>query len=309
MAIRPDITTLFNGLAVEKDQPMATFTSFRVGGPADLLGRPETVEDLLSMVKTARKAQIPVTIFGGGTNTLVSDKGIRGLVIILSSFKQGVEQESPGKKPQDTKVTISALTGERLATLCKYALEKGFSGLEWAAGIPGTLGGAIIMNAGSFKGDMSQVIKKVEILNLQTLEIETLKKDELNFSYRKLELENIILLRAQLLLEQADPELVRSAHEVNLKAKRSTQPVSMASGGCFFKNPSQDKPAGWLIEQAGLKGFKLNGAMVSDLHANFIVNHENAQCKDILALKQVVQERVYEKFGIKLNAEVKTIGD
>ena len=278
------------------------FTSFRVGGPADLLARPETIEELVSMVTTARQHNIPVTLLGGGTNTLISDKGIRGLVIVLTALKTGPKMIRTGPANR-----VGALAGERLSTLCRFAMDKGLSGLEWAAGIPGTLGGAMMMNAGAHGSDMAAVTESVEILENNICR--TIAAKDLGFSYRGLDLKDGILLKAVIALTPADPEKIKTQFQKNLAAKRCSQPVSQASGGCFFKNPSQDKPAGYLIEQAGLKGYALKGAMVSDLHANFIINHDNARCKDILALKQMVQDRVYDQFGIRLESEVKAIGE
>ncbi len=300
-------TSSFKGFDLEVNAPLARYTSFRVGGPADFLARPDTVDNLVSLVKTARTAKVPVTILGGGTNTLISDQGIRGLVIVLTDLK--TTPEFSKNELRETETTINALAGERLSTLCRLTMEEGLAGLEWAAGIPGTLGGAIMMNAGAHGGDMVSMIRTIDVLDVNTQNIKTLGPDDLTASYRSLKLPDSIILRATLRLTSEDPKQIREKHTQNLKAKKSSQPVSKASGGCFFKNPSPDKPAGWLIEQAGLKGKKLNGAMVSDLHANFIINYDNAGCKDILALKELVQDQVYKKFNIKLKAEVKAIGD
>ncbi|MCG8552161.1 MAG: UDP-N-acetylmuramate dehydrogenase, partial [Desulfobacterales bacterium] len=179
----------------------------------------------------------------------------------------------------------------------------------WAAGIPGTIGGAVMMNAGAFGGDMSRVVKEIEVLDLATFKTKVLPASRLHFSYRKLALENSIVLKVALGLTKADAQTVRDEFHRNLKTKLSTQPVSQASAGCFFQNPPGDKPAGFLIEQAGMKRARCNGAMVSDLHANFIVNQGNACASDILNLAGQVKKRVYEKFGINLKEEVKTIGD
>ncbi len=293
---------LFKGVHLEAGVNLDRFTSFRVGGPADLLALPQTLDQLVFLVKTAVENKIPVTILGGGTNTLVSDKGVRGLVIVLRALKTGPEiiQDGPATR-------ITALAGERLATLCKFAMDKGLSGLEWAAGIPGTLGGALMMNAGAHGSDMAFVTESVEILDNNVCR--TIEAGDLRFSYRKLDLGGGILLKAVIVLTPAEPEEIKKQFLKHLAAKRSSQPVSKASGGCFFKNPSTEKPAGYLIEQAGLKGYAQNGAMVSDLHANFIINHDNARCTDILVLKQVIQKRVYDQFGIRLESEVKAIGE
>lgn len=298
----------FKGFDLLVNESLDRYTSFRVGGPADLLATPKDQATLESLLGIAKSAQVPVTILGGGTNTLISDGGIRGLVILLTQLKSS-PSIVPGLNNATNDVTIMSLAGERLTTLCKFALDNSLSGLEWAAGIPGTLGGAIMMNAGAHGRDLGSAIDAIRVLNLNTLALKTIPGQDLELSYRSLDLKNTLIMEAGLKLIRADRTTIKIEFEKNLKSKKSSQPVSKASGGCFFKNPSQDKPAGWLIEQAGLKGHKLRGAMVSDLHANFIINYDNATCKDILALKQEIQERVFDKFKIKLKAEVKAIGD
>ena len=295
-------TQPFKGLAVAHKVPLGRHTSFRVGGPAEYLATPESIDALTGLLRAAKAAKIPVTILGGGTNVLVSDDGIPGLVIRLSALKGADIREMPDE------VLLRAGTGQTLSSLCRMAAEKGLTGLEWAAGIPGTLGGAVMMNAGSFGSDMAAIIQKIDILDLGSLRVKTLVKKDLAFSYRSLDLENAVVIGADLGLTAADPEAVRITHAANLKVKTTTQPVSQASAGCFFKNPAQEKPAGWLIEQAGLKGHTYKGARVSNTHANFIVNHDHATCRDILDLAKTVTARVAEEFKITLEKEVKIIG-
>ncbi|MBA3011840.1 MAG: UDP-N-acetylmuramate dehydrogenase [Proteobacteria bacterium] len=290
-------------------EPLRRYTSFRVGGPADLLGLPKDRQSLVDLLLAAKKENIPVSIIGGGTNILVSDKGIRGLVIVLSEFKSlPCRVEAPQNTQKDTK-TIIADAGERLSTVCNFAMDQGLSGLEFAAGIPGTLGGAIMMNAGTATWNISQAVASVETIDTKTLLYQTLEKKDLAFSYRKLCLEDNILLGAHFTLTTADPKLIRKRFDQQMKNKKATQPVSLASAGCFFKNPPNNLPAGKLIEDAGLKGKKINGAMVSELHANFIINTGNARCADILALKRLIQKTVFEKFQIQLETEVKVTGE
>jgi UDP-N-acetylmuramate dehydrogenase len=300
---------MFASFAPQTQEAMDRYTSFRVGGPADLLVQPHTVDQVIAIVNAAHNAQLPITIIGGGTNVLVSDKGIRGLVIILTRLKQKIEQTTGGDE-QDP-IYLTALAGESLNRLCRYAADAGLAGLEWAAGIPGTVGGAVMMNAGAFGSDMSRIVTEIEVLDLTSLETMVLPAKSLTsqFSYRKLALKNSIVLKVRLGLTRSDAETIKDEFYRNLKTKQSTQPVSQASAGCFFKNPPGDKSAGFLIEQAGLKYAQYNGAMVSDLHANFIVNHGNASASDILNLAGQVRKSVYEKFGINLKEEVKTIGD
>jgi len=307
-----DIKKMFAAFGPETHKAMDRYTSFRVGGPADLLVLPQTVEQVTAIARTAQKAGVPVTIIGGGTNVLISDKGIRGVVIVLTRLKQEIAQTtgSPGTDEEPPgQVCLTALAGERLGTVCRYAADSGLGGLEWAAGIPGTIGGAVMMNAGAFGSDMGRIVREIEILDLTTMATAVLAGNHLQFSYRKLALDNSIVLKVSMGLAKADAQTVKDEYYRNLKTKQATQPVSQASAGCFFKNPPGFKSAGFLIEQAGMKKARCNGAMVSDLHANFIVNHGNACASDILNLAGQVRDRVYEKFGINLKKEVKTIGD
>lgn len=300
MTNNPKYTAFGSAFGVLFNEPMDKYTSFRVGGPADMLAMPQNSQSLVALLKAAKKESIPVTIIGGGTNTLVSDKGIRGLVIVLRDLKS-----SPGREEN----TILAHGGERLSTIVKFAMDNGLSGLEFAAGIPGSLGGAIMMNAGTKDWDISRVIQRIDVIDTQTLAFKTMGREDLAFGYRGLETPDIIIVSARLALVQADPVKIKKTVDQNMKTKKKTQPVSQKSAGCFFKNPSSLTPAGKLIEDAGLKGKQINGAMISKHHANFIVNIDNASCKDILALKNLVQKTVFEKFKIQLETEVKVTGE
>ncbi len=302
--IHTDLQKAFELLSRE---PLDRYTSFRVGGLADLLALPKDRQTLKALLRAAGEKDLPITIIGGGTNTLISDKGIRGLVIVLKKLKSSpsIIEDITGENT----IQIKADAGERLTTICRLALDNGLSGLEFAAGIPGTLGGAIYMNAGTPSRDISQAIISLDLINSSTLKFQTIEKKDLEFSYLQLKTHNMIILGAVLSLKKTDPEIVKKNFEKNLKIKNTSQPVSQASAGCFFKNPSPENPAGKLIERAGLKGKQINGARISDLHANFIVNEGNARCEDILALKNMVQETVFEKYKIKLETEVKVIGE
>ncbi len=292
-------------------EPLSKHTSFKVGGPADLLGLPSNRQTLAALLSTAKKENIPVTIMGGGTNLLVSDKGIRGLVIILRELKSfpWIEENNLDENAKEEKKIICADAGERLSTVCRFAMDQGLAGLEFAAGIPGTLGGAIMMNAGTASWEISQVIGSVDLIDTNSLTYHTIKREALAFSYRNLDLKDKIIVGASLTLTQTDPEIIKKIFYQSLKNKKSSQPVSLASAGCFFKNPSPHIPAGKLIENAGLKGMQINDARVSDIHANFIVNTCNARCEDILALKRLVQKTVFEKYQIKLETEVRVTGE
>ncbi|MCM2285413.1 MAG: UDP-N-acetylmuramate dehydrogenase [Desulfobacula sp.] len=287
-----------------RDEPLKPYTSFKVGGPADLLALPKTVEELTALLGYASQQNIPVTLLGGGTNVLVSDKGIRGLVIVTTGLKSGIRITD--STPE--KALVDAAAGERLSTVCRFALDHSLSGLEFAAGIPGTLGGALAMNAGTKAGDMSGIIRDIKILDFKTLNLEILERKKLDFSYRCLKLSGIIVA-ATLALKPGNRTGIEQTVQANLSFKKATQPISVASAGCFFKNPVQGMPAGELIEKSGLKGTDFNGARVSDLHANYIINTGNATCDDILRLKQHIQDTVFNAFKIKLETEVRIEGE
>lgn len=286
------------------NEPLKPYTSFKVGGPADLLALPKTAEELKALLGYASQQDIPVTLLGGGTNVLISDKGIRGLVIVTTGLKS--EIRIMASSPEETLVAAEA--GERLSTVCRFALDHSLSGLEFAAGIPGTLGGALVMNAGTKAGDMSGIVADLTVLNKKTLTFQTLERKNLKFSYRHLELTGIIV-SATLALEPADPAKIEKTFRQNLALRKATQPVSVASAGCFFKNPAQGMPAGELIEKSGLKGVSINGARVSDIHANYIINTGNAACEDILSLKKHIQETVFNIFKVNLEPEVRMEGE
>jgi len=275
-------------------------TRFRIGGPADYLAQPQSPEEMIDLLRVAQSAGIPITVLGGGTNVLISDEGVLGLVILVTGLKGADVSDSTGM--------LRARAGQSLASICGLAMDKGLTGLEWAAGIPGTLGGAVMMNAGSFGSDMAAIIHKIDVLDLKSLTVTPIAGKNLAFSYRCLDLEHAVVLGAHLNLTATDPDVVQKTHAANLKVKKDTQPVSQASAGCFFKNPSPEKPAGWLIEQAGLKGYTHKGARISERHANFIVNQGQATCRDILDLAHLVTTRVKNAFNITLEKEVKHIG-
>ncbi len=297
-------STLVQNFDLLVNEPLKKHTSFKIGGPADLLALPKNKQELKNLLKKASELNIPVTLLGAGTNLLVTDKGIRGLVVITRRLKSKIRITQTDFHEK----TISVEAGERLSKVCQFAINHSLSGLEFAAGIPGTIGGAIIMNAGIRSEEMSGIVESIEVLNKKTLAFETIEKKDLDFSYRQLNLIDIIVA-ARLKLIKENPEKIKKTFKQNLRQKNETQPVSSASAGCFFKNPTVGKSAGELIEKAGLKGVRINDAMISQTHANFIVNINNATCKDILLLKQHVQKIVFNKYHIKLKTEVRVEGE
>ncbi len=298
------VSTLVQEFNILVDEPLKKYTSFKIGGPADLLAMPKDKLELKKLLTKSSTLNIPVTLFGGGTNILITDKGIRGLVVITKFLKSKIYIIQSNLQEK----TIYVETGDRLSKVCLFAIEHSLSGLEYAAGIPGTVGGAIMMNAGTSSWDISNSVESIDVLDQKTLSFKTLKRKELDFSYRQLNQSGIIVAATFKLTEKPREEIKKIFKE-NLIKKNAAQPVFAASAGCFFKNPSLEKSAGELIEKSGLKGMRINDAMVSLKHANFIVNTNNASCEDILLLKQHIQKIVFKKFHIKLETEVRLEGE
>lgn len=285
--------------SVEFNVPMRTRTSFRVGGPADAVATPRDAEELKRVIRYTREKGLPCFILGRGTNLLVLDGGIRGVVIDLKGFNT-LEVRSEG--------IVYAGAGVPLPKLIYFAMDNSLAGLEFAAGIPGSVGGAIIMNAGAADGEMKDVVKSVTLLN-QNGDVEELERDNLSFSYRKLALsQGSIVLGAAFKLRQGDRADIKTRISNLLHERKAKQPLDLPNAGCIFKNPPSGH-AGRMIDEAGLKGLQFGGARVSELHANFIVNNGNATAKDILSLLDDVKEKVYEKKGITLEPEIKIVGE
>ena len=300
------------GSCVKFSEPMSRHTYFRVGGPADAFICPDNVEKLKELLRWAGDKRIPYTVIGDGSNLVVRDKGIPGIVIVLTKCLNGISRSGGNGES----VLIEAMAGVRTQTLCRYAIEEGLSGINFALGIPGTVGGAIMMNAGTSSGSISDVLDSVNVM-ISSGTMLRIKREELDFSYRKLSWdinfteshrEEPIIIDGCFRLFQSDPlELKREARAI-LKKRRDNQPTGLASAGCFFKNPPSGKTAGQLIDMAGLKRTRIGGAEVSARHANFIVNTGAASASDILELMELVQETVFKKFNIRLEPEVKIVG-
>lgn len=286
-------------MEIKKNEPLKNHTSFKIGGPADELCSVNTTEDIKKLIKYAKDNGIPYTVMGNGSNLLVSDKGIRGLVIKIA---KGFEKtEVCGEK-------IKAKSGILLSKLANIAAENGLSGLEFASGIPGTLGGAVYMNAGAYGGEMKDIVERVTYLS--DGEIRICEKEELDFEYRHSRFSDgeDIILSAELSLKKGNAAEIRAKME-DLKERRcSKQPLSMPSAGSTFKRP-EGYFTGKLIEDSGLKGFCVGGAQVSEKHSGFVVNTGNATAQDVLDLIKHIQDTVYDKFEVKLETEVKMVGE
>ncbi len=290
---------------VKFNEPMANHTSLKVGGPADIFVAPSKIDDIKELIKKAGENNLPWLVIGGGTNLLVKEKGIHGIVITMANIRQKIQMTAT----KTNAVDVTALAGTRLSTLCRFAIDNGLSGMNFALGIPGTLGGAICMNAGTKKGTMSDVVTGVNMLD-PSGEIKERSKKNLGFSYRKLAINGIdmpIILEGSFTLSKGDSIKIKKEADTILDLRKKNQPTT-ASAGCFFKNPSPSKPAGKLIDLAGLKGKQIGGARISEKHANFIINTGHATSDDILRLMECVQEKIFKQFNLTLDPEVKIVG-
>ena len=278
-------------------EPLASLTSLQVGGPADVLVIPSDVEDVVHVVRGARLGKIPLTVLGG-TNVVIRDKGIRGIVMSLKALTNIYEEANQ---------LVYTQAGVRLPRLMQFALGRELSGMEWAAGIPGTVGGGVVMNAGTRLGDMQNVLKAVDLVTIYGKR-KRVEACTLSFMYRKTILPKGIVVGAWLQLTTAMKGTIQSVTKDYLQYRKTTQPLTLPNAGSVFKNPTGDS-AGRLIEAAGLKGFQIGDAQVSTKHANFIVNRGAATAEQVLSLVQKVREQVARKFGVRLQLEWKVIGE
>jgi UDP-N-acetylmuramate dehydrogenase len=285
---------------VYADEPMSRHTSFRIGGPADVLVVPQDIKDLLALIKVLSDMQAPFHIIGAGTNLLVKDEGIRGVVIKIANTLSHISRGDDG--------ILRCGAGALLPSVCKNAALRGLSGLEFASGIPGTVGGAVAMNAAAFGGFMAEFVDTVRAITYDGRQI-SLDRENLEPGTKTTRIltEPLILVEVDFALKQDDPERVRNRMEEYFQKRAHGQPLNLPSAGCAFKNPTGEG-AGRFIDAAGLKGTCVGGAEVSRLHANFIVNKGGATAEDVISLMKHVQEVVYSKFQVMLEPEVRILG-
>lgn len=274
------------------------YTTLRVGGPADYFAEPETEEALRKLLTAARETDTPVLLLGNGSNLLVRDGGFRGLAIRLGRQFSAIEKWENG---------LYAQSGALMSALSKEALRHEYAGLEFAQGIPGTVGGGAYMNAGAYGGEMGQVVSALRILDGD--EIRDIPADEMTFAYRHTRAmdEKWIVLGVYFRLEKGDPKEIEEKMQDYALRRKTKQPLEYPSAGSFFKRPT-GYFAGALIEQAGLKGVSVGGAQVSEKHAGFLINTGNATASDFLALMEKVQKTVYDQFQVHLENEVRIVG-
>lgn len=284
---------------VKKDEPMKIHTTFRVGGPVSYFVTPETEEEIAKVIEVCTQENVPYYIVGNGSNLLVSDQGYEGVIIQI--YKQMNQVEI-------TENEIHAQAGALLSMIANRAMEAELTGFEFAAGIPGTLGGACVMNAGAYGGEMKDVLETVNVLTRDG-DVKTLTKDELELGYRTsvIAKKDYIVLSAVIRLENGKKEEIKAVMD-DLKEKRITkQPLEYPSAGSTFKRP-EGYFAGKLIQDAGLRGFQVGGAQVSEKHCGFVVNKDQATAADVMNLMNQVSDKVYEMSGVRLEPEVKRLG-
>lgn len=292
---------------IKKNEPLSRHTSYAIGGPADILAYPVDREDIRVLLQSIKTRNLNYWILGHGTNLLVRDGGFRGVVITLQRM-QTIKIEREYRSIGGSFVVVCAEAGASLAKLLSFAVEHGLTGLEFAAGIPGTVGGAVCMNAGTALGVMGDVVESVTLVAPDG-ELITRSREEMGFGYRTSSvLEGHLALDARVVLRRDDKEKIKGQVKELLDKRKRNQPGGFPSAGSVFKNP-QGESAGKLIELAGLKGVAVGGAQVSEKHANFIVNTGKAKAAEVLALMEIVREKVLEVHGTRLEPEIKIIGE
>lgn len=294
---------LFNKLncVVRYDEPLKSHTTFKIGGNCIALIEPREISDIIEAVKICRKNSIKFFVIGNGSNLLVPDEGYNGVIIKLKSEFSKIEVEGD---------YLIVNSGAKLSEVYTVAYENSLTGFEFASGIPGTIGGAIYMNAGAYDGEMKDIVESVEVLDLDNFELRELKNEELEFSYRKsiIQRKNYIVTTIKLKLQKGNKEEINAVYEDLRERRNSKQPLNFGSAGSTFKRP-EGHFASKLIEDAGLKGYHINDAWVSEKHSGFIVNKGNASFKEVMELIEYVQKVVFEKFGVKLETEVRILKD
>lgn len=295
------ISNIINKDNIHLNQPMSKHTTFKVGGVADILVEPENINQLIEILSCAKEYNVPYFVMGNGSNLLVGDKGIRGLVIKIANAMSRCEVDGE---------YIKAECGIKLSRLASNALAGCLTGLEFASGIPGTLGGAVFMNAGAYGGEMKDVIKEVTYFDIEKNEVITISGEACEFGYRHSVFSdlNVVILEATMKLALGEADEIRAVMNDLAARRNEKQPVDKPSAGSTFKRP-EGYFAGTMIQDCGLKGYSIGGAQVSEKHAGFVINTGDATARDILELIEYVKEKVSEKYGVILEPEVRFVGE
>ncbi len=293
-----ELQNVFKERAVS-GEPMSLHTTFRVGGPADIFVKPSSLDEVLISIDILKKYGVPTVILGKGSNILVGDKGIRGAVVQLSALFSEIKVEGE---------VVTASAGAALGSVASVCLENSLTGFEFAGGIPGSVGGGICMNAGAYGGELKDIITSVKVL--KNGEILTLTNEECGFGYRtsRIMQEGMLVLEAEFKLKEGNPEEIAEKMGELSKRRSEKQPLEYPSAGSTFKRP-EGYFAGKLIEDSGLRGFMKGGAQISEKHCGFIINKDGASAEDITELIKHTQDTVFEKFHVKLEPEVRLIGE
>ena len=302
-----DMAEKLKGLGCEIlfGEMLAPYTTFQVGGPADALALPVTEDELVQLIERCRAEALPVTVLGGGANTLVRDGGVRGVVVAFPKAFRGIEVVAESAE----RVLLEARAGEKIPTLVRFAAERGWAGTECLAGVPGTVGGALAMNAGTAESYIEDAVESVRWIRLDGGAPERIPAKDLRFSYRRAELPAPgVVLSVRFSLRPADAGALQEQLRRSAVQRRERQPWGVPCAGSIFKNPPGER-AGVLIESAGLKGMRVGGAQVSEVHGNFMVNLGGAAAADVLALIDEVQRAILERRGIELVLELNVIGE
>ena len=281
--------------------PMSRYTTFRVGGPADVLVDVAAAEEIPLALRAARRVGVPVTVIGNGSNLLVRDGGIRGLVLLVGSAFSAIRREGD---------MLYAQAGALLSACARLAQREGLDGLAELAGVPGTIGGGVIMNAGAYGRELADVVARVDAVALSDGKPLAFEGDALGFSYRHSAMmdANVVVTQVALRLTRGDPEAIAARMEETARLRRDKQPLEYPSAGSTFKRPAGDFAAR-LIDECGLRGLRVGNAQVSEKHAGFIVNLGQARAADVLALMDEVKRRVLDKAGVLLDPEVRILGE
>lgn len=279
---------------VRQDEPLAMHTWFQLGGPAEYFAEPTEADQLIALLQRCREGEVPVRVLGGGSNVLVREEGVPGMVVRLSATAfSRIQVEGP---------SIVAGGGATLGHVITTAVHEGLAGLETLIGIPGTLGGALHGNAGTHGGDIGQWTSRATVVT-QTGDVFQRARDDLVFGYHQSSLDELVILDAEFQLEEDDPRELARRMQKNWIVKKAAQPMGHQSAGCVFRNP-RGASAGELVEEAGLKGTRIGGAVVSDRHANFIVAEPECTSQDVIRLIDLIRDQVYDRLGVELELEL-----
>ncbi len=285
---------------ITKNEPMSNHTTFKIGGKADFFARVTTICELQETINIAKKYNLPITVIGNGSNILVRDNGIRGIVIQIGIENYNISSDI---------VTVGA--GVKLSALAQKLLKEGITGFEFASGIPGTIGGAVKMNAGAYGKEMCNIVENTKYLDTTNNEIKELNNNEQEFEYRNSifsKHKEYIILETVLKLQKGKQEEIKEKMQEYMDKRKQTQPIQYPNAGSTFKRGNGYITAK-LIDESGLKGYSFGGAQVSSLHAGFIINKGNATAEDVLQLIKHIQNTVYEKFNINIDLEIEVIGE